>query len=526
MAGATANLAIAHAQDVHVEPAADAASESAPPAADAPAAEEPAIADASESDAAESPDDQASATTKPNVWFKGRFEAGVDARVAGGDSDVDLSQTLSIEVSPPKYPKLKVRGLLWLNEDLDSEHNNGALSDLDDAYDASVRGKLLHLYVELDDVWGDSTLRIGRQRILESPAYNRIDGIFFKKTYGKWDWYTFAGARASVYDDAHDDMAIGGGASVWVTPKTRVALDGFFGEEDRSSGNAVYRYPWHDILGLSFPRRVKTEVDSRQLSLTAMHYLNERHSLFGRYTVHDGNSDELQLTATGVFSKRDVVYNVTYRRRLDMLEDRSNDVSGYYRILGVWDEYDDVLATVQIPLDERFVLGFETQFHESHGDDINNANRDFWRSAVIFTVDDVLPDLDLTTSLEYWDVDDGEGVWAITGEMVRSWERWRLAIGADFERYEDRYVEYRPEYFWTHQGLAILLPGYYFGSFPWYRFFDTGVVETHENIYTLYGKVDYKIADDQDLWMRLTFEEDDGPDSPYWRLQAGYVIRF
>jgi hypothetical protein len=280
------------------------------------------------------------------------------------------------------------------------------------------------------------------------------------------------------------------------------------------------------LLGLNFPRRVKTDVDSRQVSLTMTHYLNPRHSLYGRYTLHDGNSDELQLSATGAFTQRDIVYNVTYRRRLDLLEDRTNDVTGYYRVLGVWDEYDDLFAAVQIPLTEKLSLGLENQIHESHGDDLNDTNRDYWRSAVVLTVDELAPNLDLTTSLEYWDVSDGEGVWAVTGEVTKTWERWRLALGADFERYEDRYVEYRPEYFWAHQGLAFILPRYYFGTFPWFRFFDTGVVETHENIYTVYGKVNYKIDENQDTWLRLTFEEDDGPDSPYWRLQAGYSLRF
>lgn len=528
-------LGVAHAQDVQVEPAEDAVApdDAAPADAEASDTSEAEEAEMAAEDPESAPMDDSEAVTKgaaasakPNVWYKGRFNAEIDARSAGGDTDIDLSQTLSLDITPPKYPKLRIRGLLWLNEDLDSDHDNSALADLDDAYDASVRGKLLHLYVELDDVWGDSTLRIGRQRILESPAFNRVDGIFFKKNYGKWDWYAFGGARASVYDDAHDDLVLGGGVSAWVTPETRIALDGFYGEEDRSSGNEVYRFPWHDWFGYGFPRRVKTETDSRQIALTVMHYLTPRHSLFGRYTLHDGDSDELQLTATGVFSKQEVVYNVSYRRRLDLLEDRANDVTGFYRVLGVWDEYDDLLATVHVPLTDKLTIGVEGQIHESHGDNRNNANRDYWRAALVVGVDELAPNLDLTAALEYWDVGEGEGVWAVTGEIVRSWERWKLTLGADYERYEDRVVEYRPEYFWTHQALAVFVPGYFFGALPWYRLLDIDVVETHENIYTLYGKVDYKLRDNQDIWMRVTFEEDDGPDSPYWRVQAGYTIRF
>jgi hypothetical protein len=527
---AAAGAADVGAQDVEVAPAQDAearvdvapADDLQPDAAPADPADEVAIeaVEAVTGDVAED------VRRKPNVWVKGRFQAGVDARRAGGESDVDLDQVLSVDLTPPAYPKLRLRGLLWLNQDLGPDRRNSALADLDDAYDSSFRAKLLHLYLEVDDVWGDSTLRIGRQRILESPVFNRVDGLFFKKNYGTWDWYAFGGVRASIYRDAHNDLVAGAGASTWVTPQTRVAFDVFYGEENRRSGDQVIPSPLVDWLGLYYPRRVKKELDSRVVSLSALHYVNPRHTLFGRYTLHDGESDEIQLTASGVFAPRDIAYSVTYRRRLDLLADRSNDVTGYYRVLGVLDKYDDVLATVQIPLSERYTLGLEGQVHESHGNHRNNANRDFWRGAIILSAKDLMPNVDATAALEYWDVSGGEGVWAITGEVRKSWERWRLRVGADYERYEDRLVRYRPEYFWAHKGLALFVPGYFLGSFPWYRFVDTDVVRTHENIYTLYGRMDYRLAENQDVWVRLTFEDDDGPTSPYWRLQAAYTVRF
>lgn len=143
-------------------------------------------------------------------WIGGSFEAGIRAEWAGDDSDVDLSQTLRLNIAPPEYPRLHINGSLWMLEDLDSdEPRTSPLRDINDAYDSDVRVRLLHLYAELDDVWGKSTLRLGRQRIPEGVAWNLIDGAYFKKTMPRWDWYVFGGVRGSVYRDTHDDAALG-----------------------------------------------------------------------------------------------------------------------------------------------------------------------------------------------------------------------------------------------------------------------------------------------------------------------------
>jgi hypothetical protein len=73
---------------------------------------------------------------------------------------------------------------------------------------------------------------------------------------------------------------------------------------------------------------------------------------------------------------------------------------------------------------------------------------------------------------------------------------------------------------------AWLAPGILQGYNPLLLFYDHYTVQTHQNIYTVYAKTRWAVTKDQDLGAKLTFEEDDGPSSPNWRVQADYAIRF
>jgi hypothetical protein len=54
-------------------------------------------------------------------------------------------------------------------------------------------------------LWGESTLRVGRQRIEQSVAYSLIDGAYFNKRNEKWEWYAFIGTRGTLYHENFHD---------------------------------------------------------------------------------------------------------------------------------------------------------------------------------------------------------------------------------------------------------------------------------------------------------------------------------
>ncbi|HUW60353.1 MAG TPA: hypothetical protein VMZ06_05035 [Candidatus Bathyarchaeia archaeon] len=491
------------------------------PPAEAPATEAPAV----EAPAEAAPAAPAPGPAAPKKWFSGRYEANVDAEWDKEDSDFDLIQTLKLDITPPKYPRLRVHGLVWTNVNLDDElGGSSALRDLDEASDSDVRARLLDLYVEYDDLWGDSTLRFGRQRVIESLTSTRIDGLYFRQQRAGWDWYVFGGARASLYYDTHDDLAAGAGLSWTPLPRTRLALDAYYAEENRDEGGR--RSFWHDLAGLSFPRRIETDLSDSLASVSVWQRITDDLTLFGRLRFKDGKPDELLLNATGFVPQWDLTYEVRYLNRLKRAGDRVNDLTAYYRILDYYEQYQDFFIALHRPITAKITLSLEGEIRESEEDSWRTGNRDYQRFALIGGIDDIAKDTDLRLALERWNVEGGEGFWAVTGEATRTWGNLELTVGTAYERYKDRLVEYQMWPGILNQALVWAVPGYYLTSNPLVFLFDDWAVETREDIYSAYARAEWEFRENQALSLRVTYEEDESPDAPYWRVQAGYTLRF
>jgi hypothetical protein len=497
----------------------DAASEPAPQAAE----ESPADAAAQPAEGAEAETDG----KETKKWIGGRFEGGFDGVWADGETDIELNQRLKLDIDPPQCERLHLRGYLWMNEDLDSdEPMNSSLRTINDASNSDVRARLLYLYAEYDDLWGDSTLRVGRQRIAEGAAFNRIDGAYFKKRTERWDWYVFGGARATIYGDAHKNLVTGGGASYRLTERTRVALDTYYGEEHRDDSDVVYGNPLADLLGWSYPRHVEEDLDDWLVAASVWQTVTQNLLLFGRYGLNENGGDDIRLEATGFSPSWDLTYQLSYRRLTDSLGDRVPDLSTYYRILGVQNEYDDFMISLTRTLSAKFALSLESEIHEAGNNDVETGNRDYWRNAATLSGTNLVKGIDAALTLERWDVDGDSGTWTITGEVSKRWEPLLLTVGADYERFEDRIVVYNAPLNVLNQAALAFIPGFYRGFNPILFFFDRTTVELHENIHSVYGKLKWTICEDQDWTIRLSYEEDDEPESPYWRVQTEYGIRF
>ncbi len=489
------------------------------------AAPAPAEAAASAPEGSTAPPAEDASKENGGKWLSGRFEAGADASWSADDSDLDLDQTLRLDVTPPNNDRIRLRSLLWLQEDLDGdESKSSALRDVNDAYDSDLRARLIDLHLEIDDLWGDSDLWIGRQRINESAAFNRIDGLYFKKRLGTWDWYVFAGARAELYLDSHHDFVGGGGASWTPLQGTRLALDTYYGEQGRSEEITLW---WNSkLLDLRYPRRVKDNIDDRIAALSVWQDVTENLRLFGRYAWRDGNGDQLTLTASGLCPKLDVSFDLTYRSQLNGMGDNVDDFHGYYRVLGEYSAYDHWRLALHKPLGEKFMISLEAETHEAEGGDWITGNRDYDRLALILAADKLPQGFSGNIGLEWWDVDNGEGRWAVTGEVSKAWDKVTLTLGADYEAYDERYVRYNPWLRPLDQLAVLLIPGYFQTNNPLVIAFDQYAVEEHEDIYSIYTKLRWAFRENQDLDFGVTYEMDDSPDSPYWRVKAGYAVRF
>ena len=417
-------------------------------------------------------------------WFTGELQLGLDAARSSRDGDITLDQVLRLKIDPPKHERFHIRTTLWTIEDLDGrEDPTSTLRRLNDASGSSVQARLLSLYLEVDDVGGDSTLRLGRQRITDGVVYNRIDGAYYKLRGARWEGYAFGGARASVYEDAHEDLATGAGLSVRLPTKTRVGVDFFYGADERRR------------LGSS-------DLETSITSVSLYQALTSRHSIFGRATWNATDIDELRFSVQGFFTESEIVYTLSYYNRLSTLTERATDVSDFYRVLGEFNQFQDVHALVDIPITKRFGLGLEAQVHDAENASLQSGNRDFQRYGMSLDFYDLRGHYDTSLILDYWNADFGEGQWTVTGEVSREWERTKTTLGIDYDRFEDRVTNFDP----TLQSVLF--------------------VETHENIYSFYVKVEHEINEQHRVRVRALFEDDDGPDSPYWRLRAEYTLSF
>lgn len=461
-------------------------------------------------------------------WLGGSFEMGVEVRGSDGDSDLDLDQTLRLRIDPPSLERVHLRGALWMTEDLDGdEDSTSILRGLSDAYNSDVQARLLYLYVDVDDLIGDSVLRLGRQRILEGVAYNRIDGIYYKQRFARGAIYGFGGVRASLYADTSDDLVLGGGAAYRPSQRTRLAVDVYYGEEDgRSGGGAIRRRPVAERFGYAFRRDEKDDLQDTVVGLSVRHDFSSNVQTFARYTWRDGDGDEILLNLTGYVPPWDLTAELTYRGQLNAAGDQVRDRTAFYRILGNYESYDNFLLALHRPLTEKILFSLEAEFNEAEHDDPLTANRDFKRYAAVLSAEDWLAGFDAQVSVERWDVSGSEGSWAVSGEVGKEWESVEGALGLDFERYEDRLIRYDWRPYWWRQIATDLLPGLYTGFMPLVRLLDTPVVETRENVYSVYGRARWSLRENQDLTARASYSEDAGPDDPYWRIQAGYEIRF
>lgn len=463
-------------------------------------------------------------------WYKGSFSTGIDGVWGhGGDMDLSLDQMLQFQVDPPQFPKIHVRGSFWLQENFDSgDSRHSTLRDIDDSFQSDVQFRPSYLYLDIDDLWLKSTLRIGRQRILDGVVNNRIDGFYFKQRVKQWDWYLFAGTRATFYGENFKNPVVGGGASYRPFSKTKIALDLYYAHERRAIDQtwslhnpvAMWIYGWGE-------RDIKKEVNDVSISLSAWQTVCQYLTMFGRFTWEADNGDELTLNASGYIPEPwDITYELTYRHQFNSIGDRVNDLTGYYRTLGKYESYDHLFMAVHRPIIKNIVFSLEGDLHYTQ--DSAFANRDYQRFAAVLSGEKLLGKvaLDAKIGVERWNVSEGEGTWAITGEIGRRWKTVQVALGTDFQRYEDRITKYNNPLKAIDMIRVWFAPGALQFYNPLLLFYDHYTVQMHENVYTVYAKTKWAITKNQDLNVQLTFEEDDGPDAPYWRVQAGYTIRF
>jgi hypothetical protein len=512
---------------------ASAVADDAAPAKDAPKEDAKATAtpapDSAKDGAAAATDQTAAKKSAGGKWVSGSFDTDFRADWDGRGADFSSDQTLRLNVDPPDYPKLHLRGMLWMHEDYDGhEPSNSALRDINESYQSAVRARPLQLYAQIDDLWGQSVLRVGRQRILEGALLNRIDGVYFAQKVQNWNWYVFGGIRASIYRETWEDYTFGGGVAWTPFPYTRLAIDAAYGRELRPDAVATRTDWFSEILPLRFVRKVDGEATDLLVSLSARQNIGPNVTLNGRLDLKDGLPDHAVFDVVGTIPQSNTTLQFTYRGQLKQATDRIDDMSIFYGTLGALDRYHDFLVSARQPFLERFSVALEAEVHESISEGTSYSNRDYQRYALVLSADPLVWGLNTTVSLDRWAEAGRNGFWTVTGEVGKKWKPVEVAIGTDFQAYEERIVRYNPYPNGISRVLTSgLIPGFfYIGPNPIVFVFDKYAAVEHTNVYALYTKAKWHVAKDQDLTFSLSYETDSGPGAPYWRARTGYSIRF
>lgn len=455
-------------------------------------------------------------------WLSGRFETGMDAAWDGYGSDVELYQVLRLTAKPAGAPKLKLQSSLWLTEDLDGdEARYSTLYGIDDGEGGDVRARVLELYLQASDVLGGAELRVGRQRLLDGPFYNRIDGLRLRWDKPRWDGYVYGGTRASLYEDPFNDLVAGAGLGVRAGQGTRIGVDLYHAEDDRDIDYA--RGWWRGLFG---GRPLDTHVQDQSLALSLHHRFNAYHWMHAELMLHNDGAHEYAMDFTGLIQRWELTYLINYRRQFDRVNDRVNDLTGYYRILGGLEPFHHVHLGLQRPLTQRLTLGVESDIHDASGGYDYGTNRDYVRVATTLSAAGLGKGFGFDLSLDRWNTSGSDGSWIVTGEINRKWKAFEWALGADYEQYRYEFVDYNPWPRWVKNALVLAVPGIYPGFSPLVLLTDTREVVAREEIHSLYSRFAWRINERQRFTARVSYEEDEGPFAPYWQFRASYEIQF
>jgi len=480
-------------------------------------------------------------------WISGQIEASVDAISSESEDSIDLDQMLQLNIDPLSNEKLHLRSLFWLREDLESIDEQSPLRDIDDSFSGDVHGNVVNLHLDIDDLWGESILRIGRQRINEGTAYNRLDGIFFKKELTRWQWYVYAGWQASLYDHPFDDPALGGGAQFQLSPATRLAVDAYWIDEDRLHHPDAYRWRIANWFYRDYPREVERDIHDSSIALSIWQKVTENIRFMGRFEWLDAESHRLTLQTTGFIPALDTSFEVRYRQLFETIEDRASDLTSYYRVLGPQRQYKELRIVLHRPLTQRLSLSIEAEFRDADSEEprdrtsawnqayfyVDKSNQDLQHYSATLTAEKLPWNLEASLYGEYWDIDNFDDSWQFGGDITKRWDAWSLTLGAEYVSYDDYTTRYN---FWPSfrnelrsAFLALnnssLSTFYYDNNFT-VNLRDVVRVDAGNDIVSVFAEARWKIDSNQDIHASVSIEEDDSEDSPYWRVRAGYTRKF
>lgn len=397
-----------------------------------------------------------SAPEESGLPIHGTLQTRYRGRKTGDAEDHDFYTTLTLDVGDPDRNAFTghFMGRGWW--DMGGDDPNEQFTGLDDRQGA-VNSNIYYAYVDAERLESFETLRVGRQRIWETPAFVTFDGVRAEpRTSGAWKLGAYVGRRTQYYDRSSPDDAVGGvygEAQPW--DGGRLRLDYMYLEDEARLGADQ-----DDLIGVGL----------RQ-------FLGEELTLEGQYTALEGQSRDVRLRAHYLEPTSDLLLHLNYYYLLEPQSEQALELDPYFSSLTRYSPYHQVSLLGSKGLSEHTSLdvGLEQRWLESSSDE-GEFNHEFgrWYLSTIFS-DVAHEGLDLTLTADVWDDDQ---------QTVQTW-------GADVSQEVGERID------------ASL--GSYYSLYKYDLFVD----RERDNVRTYYSKLRYEQSDSLSFDIELNYENDD-----------------
>ncbi|HVS12269.1 MAG TPA: hypothetical protein VMS76_20580 [Planctomycetota bacterium] len=322
-------------------------------------------------------------------------------RLGKSEHDNDLYGLLALDYGDSTRDKWTGHFIGRLAADLDGD-GTGPFFQLDDTLGDDVDLRLYDAYAEGHGVGPLESLRLGRQRISDTPAFVWFDGARAEtKPRGKsaLQFGAWGGIPVHLYESG-DSKDLVAGLYLQGRPWTggRLRFDWMHLEDDDDGADHE-----DDLLGLS-----------------AWQSLGERLRLETSYTRLEGEDRDVSARATWSDAKDDLQLQASYYRLLETQEALALEIDPFFTTLFELFPYEQARLLASKRLGEK--VGVQAGLDVRRVDDEDDEglfNRDFERGFATLTLDEVLPsDVTLALTGEVWDGD---------GSDIETW-------GADLSR--------------------------------------------------------------------------------------------
>lgn len=394
--------------------------------------------------------DDATVEWEIDGYLKERFRY----RHVESENDLDLLSDLAADLTHHgEFPfRLRFNGrLLW--DIVGNQHEDDLLRDYWDSFNGELQGRIYEAYGQLDDLAdGVLDIRLGRQ-FIEEGSWFHFDGIRLDADLGElvesMDATVIFGVPVIITDAHRRGNWLGG----FVVRKsfdtgTRARLEYYHVSEDIDGYNDPVVDP------LFQPETIEEDtLHDDYWGLSVWQRLGDSLRLFGRFSLLNGDANELNLRARwtseeGVFSAV-----IEYEQLFNRLRDVTNDLSPYVPLLGSYEPFWKLGGRIDYrPNDDwMFQAGYSHRDLTSDGDEgtFNHQYDHYFANATRFGL---LEDrLDLSLFVNGYDSSFNDVV-AIGGQAdFRLSSEVTAAGGVDYALFKyDFFTDTERENVWTY----------------------------------------------------------------------------